>query len=45
MSQKGNKEHRVSSKSKSKNKSEKNIDPNNAGSDYNNQSEPKGKTK
>lgn len=40
MTHKGNKAHKVSSKTKSKNKSEKNIDPNNAGSDFNNQSEP-----
>lgn len=45
MSQKGSKEHKVSSKTKSKNKSEKNIDPNNAGSDFNNQSESKEKKK
>lgn len=45
MSQKGSKGHKVSSKTKSKNKSEKNIDPNNAGSDFNNQSESKEKRK
>lgn len=45
MSQKGNKDHKVSSKTKSKNKSEKNINPINAGSDFNNQSEPKNKSK
>jgi hypothetical protein len=45
MSQKGNKDHKKSSKTKSRNKSEKNIDPNNAGSDFNNQSESKEKTK
>ncbi len=45
MSHKGNKDHKVSSKTKSRNKSEKNINPNNAGSDFNNQSEPKEKAK
>jgi hypothetical protein len=45
MSKKGTKEHKVSSKTKSKNKSENNIDPENAGSDFNNQSEPKEKRK
>jgi len=39
------KENKESSKTKSKNKSEKNVNPNNAGSDFNNKSEPKGKTK
>jgi hypothetical protein len=45
MSQKGNKEHKESSKTKSKNKSEKNIKHNNDSSDFNNQSEPHEKTK
>ncbi len=41
MSQKGNKEHKKSSKSKSKNKSEKNINPDNEGSDFNNKNNVK----
>jgi hypothetical protein len=45
MSQKGNKEYHTSSKTKSRNKGEKNIDSQNAGSDINNQSESKEKRK
>lgn len=45
MTKKGSKEHKISSKTKSKNKSERNVDPSNAGSDFNNQSDPKEKTK
>lgn len=45
MNHKGNKEHKVSSKTKSKNKSERNVDQGNAGSDFNNQSESKEKRK
>lgn len=45
MSKKGNKDNKVSSKTKSKNKSEINVDPNNEGSDFNNQSESKEKRK
>ena len=38
---KGSKEHKISSKSNSKNKSEKNINPDNTNSDFNNMSNKK----
>ncbi len=41
MSQKGSKEHKKSSKTKSTNKSEKNINPDNQGSDFNNRNNVK----
>lgn len=38
---KGSKEHKISSKSNSKNKSEKNINPDNTSSDFNNKNNAK----
>lgn len=38
---KGNKEHKISSKSNSRNKSEKNIHPDNTNSDFNNKNNSK----
>lgn len=43
MSQKGNKDHKPSSKKKSRNKSETNVNHDNTGSDFNNQNNVKPK--
>lgn len=40
---KGSKKHKISSKSNSQNKHERNVNPDNPDSDFNNMSEPKNK--